>query len=109
MEGEVEGDNEDAIKIQDATIVMNLATWRGNTLLPRMPCCSHCQLNNHMIEDYHDLIVKWETRTRQRTMNLVNSNLEVTKNWISPQSTLLLEEEHTWDLAPLKGISLRFR
>jgi hypothetical protein len=38
---------------------------------PKWPWCSHCRTNGHTIEDYLELIAKWEDRVRQQGTNLI--------------------------------------
>jgi hypothetical protein len=40
--------------------------------LPRRPWCSHYRNNTHGVEDYPDLISKWEDRAKWRGTNFIN-------------------------------------
>lgn len=43
--------------------------------LPSKPWCTHCRVHAHATEECPEFIAKWEDRARQRSANLVNSEL----------------------------------
>lgn len=52
--------------------------------LPRRPWFYHCRVNNHAIEDYPELIAKWEDRNRERASNFINSKSRITRVVVGP-------------------------
>jgi hypothetical protein len=43
---------------------------------PRRPWCSHCRTNGHEIEDFPELITKWEDQACQRGSNFIGSDIK---------------------------------
>lgn len=76
---------------------------------PKRPWWSNFQVNNHMIKGWPRLIVKCEDKTRQRIINLVNSQPRSKGELFGPMISDVTNRGTCTNLIPLKGISLRFR